>query len=202
MSNGTSADVNNINFRGPAEKFPPYGKMRLVAEDVAQEVLRVYKTTIHQDWVELQAEQSELTLEVRRATPLMLSNARNILGRPESENPMKHPLERVFAESMLQMEEEYPDNVEILLQTFRIGDLGVAAIPFEVFTETGMEIKAKSPMDQTFTISLANGWGGYLPTPEQHKVGGYETWLTVNKVEKNASRKIVSELLALFSRLK
>src|SRR5690606_13633998 len=39
MSNGTSADVNNINFRGPAEKYPPYAKMKLVADDVATEVL-------------------------------------------------------------------------------------------------------------------------------------------------------------------
>lgn len=46
-----------------------------------------------------------------------------------------------------------------------------------------------------------NGWGGYLPTPEQHALGGYETWFTVNKVEKNASRKIVAELLSLFAKM-
>jgi hypothetical protein len=28
----------------------------------------------------------------------------------------------------------------------------------------------------TFTISLANGYSGYLPTPEHHCYGGYETW--------------------------
>ena len=28
----------------------------------------------------------------------------------------------------------------------------------------------------TFTIGLANGYGGYLPTAEQHQLGGYETW--------------------------
>ncbi len=28
MSNGTSGNVNNINFRGPAEKNPPYAKMQ------------------------------------------------------------------------------------------------------------------------------------------------------------------------------
>lgn len=202
MSNGTSGDVNNINFRGPAEKYPPYAKMRLVADDLAREVLRVYYTIEHQDWVKLQSGQTELNLEVRRATPKMLDNAKQILARPATEKQRFHPLERIFAESMLQMEEEYPDRVEVILQAFRIGELGVAAIPFEVFTETGLEIKDKSPLDQTFTISLANGWGGYLPTPEQHQMGGYETWLTVNKVEKNASQKIVFELLSLFSKLK
>jgi hypothetical protein len=89
----------------------------------------------------------------------------------------------------------------VLLQTFRIGDLGVAAIPFEVFTEIGLDIKARSPFKSSFTIELANGSYGYLPTPEQHKLGGYETWLGTNKVETLASRKIVSEILNLFNQV-
>ncbi len=86
-----------------------------------------------------------------------------------------------------------PTMLILLLQTFRIGDLGVAAIPFETFAETGMEIKAKSPFKPSFTIELANGSYGYLPTPEQHALGGYETWFSTNKVEVEASVKIVSE---------
>ena len=76
---------------------------------------------------------------------------------------------------------------------------GVASIPFEVFAETGLEIKAKSPFKQTFVIGLSNGYWGYLPTPAQHELGGYETWLGTNNVEYKASEKIVSELLNLFS---
>ncbi len=201
MSNGTSGDVNNINFRGPAEKHPPYEKMRLVADDIAQEVLRVYKTIDHHNWVKLQAAQSELTLAVRQATPEMLANAKKILALPDGEKPLYHPLEKTYAERVLQMDREWPDQVDIILQAFRIGDLGIAAIPFETFTETGLEIKAKSPFKPTFTIELANGAYGYLPTPEQHEKGGYETWLTTNKVEKNATRKIVAELLSLFTKL-
>ncbi len=80
--------------------------------------------------------------------------------------------------------------------------MGVAAIPFEVFTEIGLDIKARSPLKPSFTISIANGSYGYLPTPEQHKVGGYETWLGTNKVETEASRKIVAEILNLFNQIK
>ncbi len=202
MSNGTSGDINNINFRGPAEKNPPYAKMRLVADDVAHEVLRVYKTIDHQAWVKLQAAQSELTLETRKVTPDLLANAQKILSRPDTEKPLYHPLERTYAEHIIQFEEEWPDKIDIILQAFRIGDLGVAAIPFETFAETGLEIKAKSPFKPTFTIELANGAYGYLPTPEQHEKGGYETWLGTNKVEKTATRKIVAELITLFNKLK
>ena len=53
-----------------------------------------------------------------------------------------------------------------------------------------------------FTIELANGWYGYLPTPEQHELGGYETWLGTNRVEVHASRKIVAALVDLFGDLR
>lgn len=201
LSNGTSGDVNNINFRGPSQKHAPYEKMRIVANDVAQEVLKVYQTIRHHDWVRLQAAQSEMTLKVRRATPEMIAFAEKVLARSADEKP-GHPLEKIYANRVLEMEKSWPDEVNIILQAFRIGDLGVAAIPFETFTETGLEIKKKSPYKPSFTISLANGSYGYLPTPEQHAVGGYETWLTTNKVQKDATVKIVAELMELFSEMK
>jgi hypothetical protein len=88
------------------------------------------------------------------------------------------------------------------LQAVRIGDLGIAAIPFETFAETGLELKDRSPFDHTFTIELANGSFGYLPTPDQHRLGGYETWLGTNNVELKASTKIVSTVLDLLRTLR
>ena len=50
----------------------------------------------------------------------------------------------------------------------------------------------------TFTIELANGYNGYLPTPEQHALGGYETWRARSSyLEVNASRTITDTLLGL-----
>jgi neutral ceramidase len=201
MSNGTSGDVNNINVRGPAEKHPPYAKMRVVANDVAQEVLRVYKTVQFRDWVRLQGAQAELTLQVRQPSPEMLAYARNVLAKPESEAPV-HRHEKDYAQRTLQLQAEWPEKISVMLQAFRIGDLGIATIPFETFTQTGLDIKAKSPFKPTFTMELANGNYGYLPTPEQHKLGGYETWLGTNRVEVEASRKITAKLLELFAKLK
>ena len=83
-----------------------------------------------------------------------------------------------------------------------VGVLAMAAIPFEVFTETGLELKARSPFRDTFTIELANGGYGYLPTPAQHALGGYETWLGTNRVETAASDLIVARLLELLGSLR
>ena len=42
MSNGTSGDINNINWRGPDTRLkPPYAQIRKVADDAANEVLRI-----------------------------------------------------------------------------------------------------------------------------------------------------------------
>lgn len=193
--------MNNINFRGPAEKRAPYEKMRIVAHDLADEVMRVYKTLEFSDWVPLRAAQSPLMLKVRRATPEMVAKAREVLSRPDTVKPI-HPLEKIYANRLLQMEAEWPDEVEILLQAVRIGDVGIAAVPFETFTETGLEIRRRSPFKPSFTISLANGSFGYLPTPEQHAMGGYETWITTNKVQRDATVLIVDELVRLFSEIK
>ena len=114
---------------------------------------------------------------------------------------MYHKRERVYANRVMNLKDS-PENISVILQTFRIGDLGVCAIPFEVFVEIGLELKQKSPFDQTFTISHANGSYGYLPTPEQHELGGYETWLGTNCVEIEASKKIVRNILTMFDQMR
>ena len=197
MSNGTSGDVNNINFGAPATKKAPYAQMKLVAEDVAMEVFRVYNSLEYHNWVPLRAAEEELTLQVRKPSAQMLERARMVITRPDSVKPI-HRHEVTYAHRMLNFEKTWPDNIDIILQAFCIGDLGVAAIPFEVIAEIGLEIKTKSPFQPSFTIEQANGTYGYLPTPEQHELGGYETWYTTNRVEVDASRKIIDKLLQMF----
>ncbi|HLT06704.1 MAG TPA: neutral/alkaline non-lysosomal ceramidase N-terminal domain-containing protein [Cyclobacteriaceae bacterium] len=201
MSNGTSGDINNINVMGPAEKHPPYTKMRTVADEVAKEVYRVYQGMQFRDWVPLKAAKTELKLHTRRVDADLLSRSRRVLVQSDSVKP-QHRLEKIYAQRIIQFAEEWPEQITVILQAFSIGDLAVAAIPFETFAEIGLEIKRKSPFAHTFTISLANGGYGYLPSAAQHQLGGYETWISTNRVEEHASDKIVEKLMELFSKLK
>lgn len=139
-------------------------------------------------------------LAVRKPTLEQLAYFRKILEKPEDAKPY-HVRERIYAGRVQQLHES-PDEVSVVLQTFRIGDVGIATIPFEVFVEIGLEIKQKGPFPRTFTISLANGSYGYLPTVRQHAFGGYETWLDTSCVEIEAAPKIVRTLLAMFDRLR
>jgi hypothetical protein len=91
---------------------------------------------------------------------------------------------------------------ELKLQAIRVGDIGLAAIPDEVYALTGLKIKNRSPLPTTFTLELANGSEGYIPPPEQHVLGGYTTWpARTAGLEVQAEPKITETVLALLEKV-
>ncbi|MCH9655438.1 MAG: hypothetical protein K0U86_08290 [Planctomycetes bacterium] len=199
LSNGTSGDINNINFRKSSKRMKAYEKMTQVADLVASRVAEAYKKIKYKTWVPLGAASSELTLTIRKPDAEMQAYIKKVMAKP-ADAPQHHRYERNYA-NRVQKLLEGPDEMTVLLQAVRIGDLCVAAIPFETFCEIGLELKDKTPFEDAFTIEIANGYNGYLPTPAQHKLGGYETWMGTNRVQKDASEKIVASILKLMGEL-
>jgi hypothetical protein len=70
---------------------------------------------------------------------------------------------------------------EMELHVIRLGDVAIATNPFELFTEYGIRMKARSPALQTFVIQLA-GPGSYLPTAFAVQGGGYSAIVQSSKV--------------------
>ena len=198
MSNGTSGDVNNINFGAPPVKYGPGERIKVVADGVARKVAGAYPKVAYRADVSLAAATKDLQLGVRKPTDKDLERARKLLA--EQKDP-KNLVGRdaIYARETVLMA-KYPDTVPVTIQALRVGDVGIAAVPCEVFTAIGLEIKKTSPLKDTFTIELANGYNGYLPTPAQHALGGYETWRARSAyLEAEAAVKItaaVKELLA------
>ena len=201
MSNGTSADINNIDFTGTRPRRQPYEQIRIVANDVADAAFKAVKEIKHKDWVPLGAAAKELKLLVRRPSQPLVDRANRILASPKAKDPNTTDKEVIYAKRTLKLAKFEP-STEVFIQALRIGDLGIASMPFEVFAEIGLDIKEHSPFQDSFTIELANGTFGYLPTPEQHRLGGYETWLGTCWVEIQASEKITRTVLDLFQELK
>ncbi|NLT71429.1 MAG: hypothetical protein GXX91_12155 [Verrucomicrobiaceae bacterium] len=198
MSNGASGDINNVDFLGRQEKQKPYGQIALVAGDVASEVARVHAGLTWLDHVPLAVARRELTLGVRRPTDAEVSDARKVM-EGSALFPRMETLEQVYARETALLS-EFPETVQAPLQVIRIGDLTLAAIPAEVFVEIGLELKEKHP--GTMIISLANAYHGYLPTPEHHQLGGYETWRARSSyLEPEASTKIVKTIGELINEL-
>src|SRR5690554_2912466 len=200
MSNGTSGDINNINFRGGQDKpNAAYGQMEVVANTLAAEVYKVVQKIQYKDWVDLNARQKEISVGVRKPSKEEIDRAKKIMEA--AEGPNMKSMDEIYARETMLIK-DFPSEKQIILQAFQIGDLAVAAIPAEVFVEIGLEIKKKSPFQTTFSISLANGYNGYLPTPEHHLLGGYETWRARSSyMEENASVKITKTLFELLNTL-
>ena len=89
MSNGTSGNVNNINFAGTREKRGPYEQIRFVADRVAQAVFREYGSLKYREWVPLGMTQHQIELAVRKPTPAQLARARELMAgaEPKSRTP-------------------------------------------------------------------------------------------------------------------
>lgn len=198
LSNGTSGDINNVDVRGGQPRLQPYERMERVATRVAAEVYKHLQFLRWRDDAALGATQRVLTLGRRRATADLQAWAKDALARPT--DAPRHPRERIYAERV-QGSTTDPATIDVVLQAFRIGDLAVTTLPFEVFVEIGLEIKTRSPFPQTFTTSLANGSEGYLPTERQHALGGYETWFGTNRVQLDAARVMTDALIAMLGDL-
>ena len=201
LSNGTSGDVNNINFRNPRPRREPFEQIRSVASKTADAATRAIRQIDSSSGdLTLAMRQREITLKHRVPTAEQIERAKSILevdAQGEKDLPR---LAKAYAERTLKLAAE-PPTTKVLIQAVRIGDLAICTLPFEVLVEIGLELKQKSPAADTFVVSLANGGYGYLPTPEQHQFGGYETWLTTNKVQQDASVILVDNLLEMLAEL-
>jgi hypothetical protein len=195
LSNGTSGDINNINFREAGESQEPFAQIRMVAQRVAAEAARVAGSIEYHDWVPLEMREARLRLGRRPTPKAEVERAKSILSK--AEGPTLRGTQQIYARETVLLN-EYPPVVETIVQAIRIGELGIASSPCETFAETGLAIKAQSPLKPTFTIELANDYRGYLPTAEQHKLGGYETWRARSSyLEVGAEAKIRGKILEL-----
>lgn len=200
LSNGTSGDINNVDFANAAPgKREPFSQIRVVADAVAKAAFAAEQKIAYRDWVPLAMAEKEITLGVRKPPADDLARAKATIAAAKDGKLVS--MAEVYARETVLMA-EYPEKVSIKLQALRIGELGIVAIPCETFVEIGLEIKKKSPLKPTFTIELANGYNGYLPTPEQHKLGGYETWRARSSyLEVEASTKITATLFELLGKV-
>jgi hypothetical protein len=164
--------------------------------DVAAQAQRQIK---HQAWVPLSMREREIELGVRKPNSEQVQKAQELLANLKDKAP--NPVREYYAKSTLRLN-QWPDTVKIKLQALRIGDLAITTIPCEVFAEIGLEIKRRSPLRPVFVVQLANGYNGYLPTPQQHALGGYETWRAPSSyLEVTASRKMTETLLEMLSEM-
>jgi neutral ceramidase len=200
MANGTSGDVNNINFRNPRPSKRPYEQMRYVAEDVAEKVNGALSKVTWESRAPLAARYRELDIAWRKIDPELIAWAKETeASTPRIQGKTNLPLS--YAARVQRLAEASPQT-KAPVQVLRIGDVCIGTTPTETFAETGLEFRKRSPFAKSFMVELAHGYYGYMPTPRHFELGGYETWPGTNNLESQASVKMMDALLEMAGEVK
>ena len=191
MSHGTSGDMHWMDYGKPRKSW---GGRERYAELVARVALDACKSIEYHDRVPIRMSERKLKLGRRVPDAKRLAWAKAMMAKMGDRKPRNRP--EVYAREQIFLHND--PTAELKLQAVRIGDMGITAIPNEVYGLTGLKIKAHSPLRPTMNIELANGCEGYIPPPEQHKLGGYNAWPARSAgLEVQAEPKIVDTVLSL-----
>ncbi len=194
MSQGTSGDLMWMDYGAPRQQigYDAYAK------EIATRVAAAYKKIEWKTEVPLAMAESTLALSYRVPDEARLKWAQEMKAKLGDKLPQSQA--EIYALEALHLHER--QTTELKLQALRIGDLGITALPNEVFALTGLKLKARSPFALTMNIELANGAEGYIPPPEQHALGGYTTWpARTAGLEVQAEPKITAAMVALLEKV-
>lgn len=161
---GTAGDINHADHRATSPRWLPGGKSA-VARGVAGAALYAIETSTHLTDTSLAALRAELDVPyfVRDETLLALVERLKAKGDEGT----------YFEQELVKRVEAWPNDGKVDhfgVTCMRIGDVAIVAMPGEIFTGWGLEVKRYSPARQTFFVELASshdGLTGYKATVDQ-----------------------------------
>ncbi|MEZ6137999.1 MAG: LamG-like jellyroll fold domain-containing protein [Pirellulaceae bacterium] len=196
MSHGCSGDIWRRDYmqrRAVAE-----GTIDEYAQGLLGVATKVYDSIEYQSDATLSMLETRLKLRYRTPDAQRLEWAQRIVQELDGELPKTQP--EIYAREQVFLHEM--QETEVVLQAIRIGDIAIATTPNETYALTGLKLKRQSPLERTMIIELANGGDGYIPPPEQHVLGGYNTWAARSAgLEETAEPKIVAADLRLLEQV-
>jgi hypothetical protein len=172
LSQGTSGDLMWMDYGKPKSDMT----MERYAAELVDIAHQAYRKIEYMSDVPLKMKETKLTLNRRPIpNPERLDWLKKTLQDSKGRKPVTQA--EIYAKEAVYLFEE-PVR-ELKLQAIRIGKGGICAIPNEVFAITGLHLKVfagLSSLSPAMVIELANGAEGYIPSREQHDLGGYTTW--------------------------
>lgn len=197
MSHGCSGDIWRRDYTQP-DKWNSKQTIDDYASGLLDIAMQAYGRISYRHNVDLGMAEKRMTLAYRVPDQQRLEWAERILAEQGDRPPKTRP--EVYAMEQLILHER--QRTEIVVQALRIGDIGIATTPNETYAVTGLKIKAASPLAHNMVIELANGGDGYIPPPEQHRFGGYNTWAARSAgLEVMAEPKITEACVSLLEQV-
>ncbi|MBE2287644.1 MAG: neutral/alkaline non-lysosomal ceramidase N-terminal domain-containing protein [Prosthecobacter sp.] len=197
MSHGCSGDIYRTDYTVP-EKDRPKPTIDEYTQGLLDIAMKAYAGIKHGDDVPIAMAEKRMTLKYRTPDKQRLEWAQRVMAEVGDRSPKTQT--EVYAREQILLHEK--QQTEIVVQALRIGEIGIATTPNETYAITGLKIKAASPLPHTMVIELANGGDGYIPPPEMHAWGGYNTWAARSAgLEVNAEPKITAAAIDLLEQV-
>ncbi len=195
MSHGCSGDIWRRDYMLPS---PPQGTIEEYSQGLLAIATHIYDQIETQPNATLAMLETRLPLRYRTPDAQRLQWAQQIVQTMGDRLPQSQ--QEIYAQEQVFL--DHLQETDVVLQAIRIGDIAIATTPNETYALTGLKLKLQSPSDKTMVIELANGGDGYIPPPEQHALGGYNTWAARSAgLEVMAEPKIVAASLNLLEQL-
>ncbi|MBN8627526.1 MAG: hypothetical protein J0M17_18770 [Planctomycetes bacterium] len=172
MSHGCSGDIYRVDYTVPESERNTKIAIADYARGLADIAMKAYSAIKYDDNADLAMAERRMTLRYRVPDKQRLEWAERMMKEMGDRPPKTQP--EVYAREQILLHQK--QQTQIVVQALRIGDIGIATTPNETYAITGLKIKAASPLAHNMVIELANGGDGYIPPPEQHAFGGYNTW--------------------------
>jgi len=204
MSNGTSGDVNTIDFNQD-KNYPEdsYEKMRIIANEITDSIIVSLKKASWSPDPVFKSAFAEVMVDRRLPSPEVLTRCMELVRTTDytklgTTDKASDDISRLYALDVVKLEAYQPRQYALPVQAIRIGEGTIGTMPGEMFAETGLKLKQEAPSQYYFSVCLANAMIGYVPPAEQFRLGGYETWLCSGSLlEVNGEEKIRHTLAKL-----
>lgn len=162
-------------------------------KEIDGEGIKTVKTTLTQKYNKEKTELLEVAKKVREHW--LSSGDLQEGNRYAKENSMAS----VYEACSIIRRSEYPESIDVTYHAARVGGLSFVFQPYEVFAETGKEVKKKSPFEFTFFVSCATHSLSYIPTERAYDFNCYEKHQT--KFERGFDKRIEEISLKLLEEL-
>lgn len=188
-----------LGFVGPAGDQSPHLMIRNKAETRMQKLRKLSRTqemgrrivnAVNETWDVVKSDvrtdlpfvhRVELfdlpTLPISEAEYAAAKTIYSLLSIKRKQGGSEHMFKKLqgYIVQRFEAQQKGPLGYETEMHVLRLGDVVIATNPFELFTDYGVQIQARSPAEQTILLQLTSprGKAGYLPTPRALAGKGY-----------------------------
>lgn len=190
LSVGHKSDLSAV---GVVDSFRTFATAQRLGERLADSVLLSLRSLQLQP-ASLEVQVAEVNLPLKTYPPVeAMSAAREqalrdleAMDPPAKEQPifpafLRAKQKYLFARieeyyARLYAESHYPEPKQLPVEVIvlRIGNLGIVSLPGEIFVQLALNVRARSPLQQTLFFGLTNDYIGYLPDMKADPQAGYE----------------------------